>query len=187
MVMDVILRAGDEVLGFLDDDAEKKDIWGIPRLGRLAEWFAFTKEALFITAIGSGEVRRRLAETAAVSWHTAIHPSALIGRDVEIGEGSVIMAGAVINSGSRIGRHCIVNTGAVVEHDNRIGDYVHLSPHATLCGTVTVEQMTHIGAGATVKNNLIICEKTVVGAGAAVVRNIEEPGTYVGVPARRIK
>lgn len=47
--------------------------------------------------------------------------------------------------------------------------------------------MTHIGAGATVKNNLIICEKTVVGAGAAVVRNIEEPGTYVGVPARRIK
>lgn len=44
-----------------------------------------------------------------------------------------------------------------------------------------------VGAGATVSNNVSICEGCVVGAGAVVVRDIVQPGTYVGVPARLIK
>ena len=58
---------------------------------------------------------------------------------------------------------------------------------ATLAGTVTVGQAVWIGAGAVVSNNVSVCAGCMIGAGAVVVRSIEDPGTYVGVPARQIK
>ena len=79
-----------------------------------------------------------------------------------------------------------MNTGAIIEHDNIIENYVHVSPNATLCGTVKIGECTHIGANATVKNNTEICNKCIIGAGALVVKNINESGTYVGVPVKGI-
>src|SRR5262249_20302521 len=96
----------------------------------------------------------------------------------------VVMANVVINPNTKIGVHSIINTGAIIEHDNHIGDFVHVSPNATLCGTVSVGNGTHIGASVTVKNNISICGDCKIGIGAAVVKDIVEPGTYVGVPAR---
>jgi UDP-3-O-[3-hydroxymyristoyl] glucosamine N-acyltransferase len=72
-----------------------------------------------------------------------------------------------------------------VEHDNVLEDYVHISPSAALGGTVHVGSQTHIGIGAVVRNNMNICSGCTIGAGAVVVKNIVEPGTYVGVPARK--
>jgi len=75
----------------------------------------------------------------------------------------------------------------VVEHDNILGDFVHISPSAALGGTVAVGELTHIGIGSAVRNNIRICSECVVGAGAVVVKNLEEAGIYVGVPAEKIK
>jgi acetyltransferase-like isoleucine patch superfamily enzyme len=97
------------------------------------------------------------------------------------------MAGVVINSGSVIGEGCIVNTCGSVDHDCKVDDYVHVSVDAHFCGTVTVGESTWIGAGATISNNITICGSCTIGAGAVVVKDIEEEGTYVGVPARLIK
>jgi len=36
-------------------------------------------------------------------------------------------------------------------------------------------------------DKLSICDNTIVGAGSVVIRDINDPGTYVGNPARRIK
>ena len=144
-------------------------------------------ETDFILGIGNNAVRKKISETFDVNWVTLIHPSATIGLDVTVEEGTVIMAGAVVNACSKIGKHCIINSGAVVEHDNVIGDYVHISPRAALGGTVSVGACSHVGIGATVKNNVDICDNCVIGAGAVVVKNICEGGTYVGVPARKIK
>ena len=92
-----------------------------------------------------------------------------------------------INTSAKIGRQCIINTASIVEHDNQIGDYVHLSPNVTCCGTVTIGELTHIGAGATIKNNINITDECIIGAGAVVVKDIQEKGTYVGVPAQKMK
>ena len=96
------------------------------------------------------------------------------------------MANAVINASADIGKHCIINTGAVIEHDNVIEDYVHVSPHATLCGTVHVGKLTHIGAGAVIRNNRHVAADCTIGAGGVVVKDINESGTYIGVPVGRI-
>lgn len=187
VIMDCIRASGGSVAGILDD--------GIPAgtrisdtavLGTVADWEAYPDHS-FLIAIGNNEIRQTIAEKLPVRWATVIHPSAVVSPSVRLGEGTVVMPNAVINAGAAVGRHCIINTGAVVEHDNVLGDYVHISPNAALGGTVTVGAGTHVGIGACVRNNTDICARCKIGAGAAVVKSITEPGTYVGVPARRIK
>lgn len=149
---------------------------------------AVTKENLeFIIAIGDNKKREKISHSPNLKLYTAIHPSAQIGLDVEIQEGTVIMANACINSSAKIGKHCIINTGAIIEHDNIIEDFVHISPNVALGGTVKIGKSTHVGIGSTIKNNITICENCKIGAGAVVVKNILEEGTYVGVPARERK
>jgi len=187
VIADTIIKSGDKVVGFLDDGVDKGSrVAGIEILGKIEDYKIF-ENCEFIIAIGNLNIRRKIANDLPVKWYTAIHPSAVISSlEVELGEGTVVMANAVINSSAKIGKHCIVNTGAIVEHDNYIGDYVHLSPNATLAGTVTVGEMTHIGVGACVKNNINIASNCTIGAGAVVVKDISESGTYIGVPVRKM-
>ena len=187
VIADIIVKSGDQLVGFLDDDSGKTSVLGYPVLGPVEAWQSFSRGVKFLLAIGNHHVRETLAAQMAVDWYTAVHPSAQIGMGVVIGEGSAVMANAVINSEARIGRHCIVNTATVVEHDNQIADYAHISVGARLGGTVSVGKACWIGIGAVVKNNLSICDGCMVGAGGVVVKDLFEPGIYMGIPARRAK
>jgi sugar O-acyltransferase (sialic acid O-acetyltransferase NeuD family) len=187
VIADIILKSGDKVLGFLDDNIDLPNkIIDIPYLGLISEINRYKKECNFIIGIGNNQIRKKIAQQYDVNWYTAIHPSASIAIDTVVGKGTVIMANAVINTSASIGKHCIINTGSVIEHDNCLADYVHISPNATLCGTVNIGEQTHIGAGAVIKNNINICSNVIIGAGGVVVSNIEKEGTYIGVPIRRI-
>ena len=187
VIADIVIKNGDELVGFVDDNTELPDkIVGYPYLGVIDRYREYSDSCYFVMGIGTNSIRKRITERMDVNWYSAIHPSAQIAIDTHIGEGTVVMANAVINTSAVIGKHCIINTGSVIEHDNVLGDYVHVSPHASLCGTVFVGDMTHIGAGATVKNNISICADVIVGAGGVVVKDISESGTYIGVPVKRI-
>ena len=189
VIADIVMKSGDRVLGFLDDDRElPKQIAGIPVLGVVAD-FEKHEDAYFVIGIGSAKIREKIAGflERRVLWYTAIHPAAILSvLDVEIGEGTVVMANAVINAGAKTGRHCIVNTGAIVEHDCVLEDFVHISPNAALAGTVTVGTRSWVGIGASVRNNLRIAKDCMIGAGSTVVKDIREPGIYVGTPAGRL-
>ena len=180
VVADIALLNGYTNISFLDDDETVKECAGFPVVGK-------TVEAKFIdcdkfVAIGNAKIRERIqSEIETVSL---IHPDAVIGRNVEIGKGTVIMAGCVINPETKIGEGCILNTGSSVDHDCEISDFVHVAVGAHICGTVKVGKRTWVGAGATVSNNINICEDVIVGVGAVVIKDITEKGTYIGVPSR---
>ena len=187
VIADIVRAAGDGVVGYLDDDLSKHNCGAFPVLGAICDAEKYP-DCKFVVAIGNNAVRKRIvAQLAFVSWYTAIHPSAVISPGATVGEGTVVMPSTVINAEASVGQHCIINTGAIVEHENQIGDYVHISPRAALAGNVSVGEGTHIGIGVCVKNNIDICGGCTVGAGAVVVKNIVEPGTYAGIPARRMK
>ena len=142
----------------------------------------------YVVGIGNPTVRKDFMETLSDKGKTLvtlIHPQAVIGEDVTIGTGTVIMANAVVNPGTRIGNGVIINTCSSVDHDCGIGDYVHVAVGAHVCGTVSIGEKTWIGAGATIINNICICDNCIVGAGAVVVNNVNEKGIYIGVPARK--
>ena len=185
VIADAALKNGYTNICYIDDHATGY-VMGFPIIGTSADIECLNDDSTdFITGIGNNDVRKTIAETYNVNWVSIVHPSAQIGFDAEIGKGTVVMANAVVNVCAKIGEHCIINTGAIVEHDNVIENYAHISPNVALGGTVRIGSLTHVGIGATVKNNTEICSDCTIGAGAVVVKNIKEPGTYVGVPIRK--
>ena len=187
VIADIALKIGYSDIFFVDD-CTTGDCMGFPIIGTSADTEKLNDGATdFIIGIGSNTVRKIISRKYNLNWATLVHPSAQIAVKTSLGKGTVIMANAVVNAGADIGKHCIINSGAVVEHDNILGDYVHISPRSALGGTVRIGAETHIGIGATLINNVSVCESCIIGAGAVVVKNINDSGTYVGVPARKIK
>lgn len=189
VVADIAIRRGYTEIAFLDDNELIKECLGYPVVGKTCEVTEYSDYDFFV-AIGNPitrEDKMNILIENKLNVITLIHPDAVIARDVSVGIGSVIMAGVVINSDSKIGRGCIVNTGASVDHDDIVDDYVHLAVGSHLAGTVHIGKKTWIGAGAIVSNNIDVCADCMIGAGAVVIRNIDTAGTYVGVPATKIR
>ncbi len=121
-------------------------------------------------------------------YFTFIHPTALIMSDaIMIGQGTFIGANSILTTNIKIGDHCILNRGNHIGHDTVIGDYFSAMPGAIVSGNVIVYSMVYMGTNSSVKEKLSIHSLVTIGSNAAVVKNIEEPGTYVGVPAKKIK
>lgn len=189
VVADIAANSYEKIF-FLDDDPEVKLCGKYPVVGTSAVIDDYVKKADFFVSIGNAAIRKKFMENLmekSARIVSLIHPEAVIGSGVTIGEGTVLMAGAIINADATIGKGCIINTAASVDHDCRVGNYVHISVGAHLCGAVSVGAETWVGAGAVVSNNKTICGQCMIGAGAVVVKDITEKGTYVGVPAKRLE
>ncbi|PIC63996.1 acetyltransferase [Sporosarcina sp. P13] len=174
---------------FLDDNKTIKNVMGLDVIGSSKDMLNYIDEYEIFVGIGDNAIRKRIYEklkSAGATIPILIHPNAVIGSEVSIESGTVVMAGVVINCCTQIGQACIINTGSTVDHDNSIGDYVHMSPGARLAGTVKVGQESWLGIGSVVSNNINISSRSIVGAGSVVIKNINEPGRYVGTPVRRL-
>lgn len=194
VVADAALDCGYEEIAFLDDRYDALPGPGpgpvpFPVLGAMKMMSALVDRwPTAIVAIGDG--RRRLAlfhdlKRAGYATPSIIHPSAVISRGARLGEGVFIAPGAIINTGAKIADAVIVNTGARIDHDCDIGQGTHIAPGVTLSGTVIVGATSWIGTGSSVRQDIRIGDDVMIGVGAAVVKHIPNPGTYVGVPARR--
>ncbi|MFG6119301.1 acetyltransferase [Thalassobacillus sp. B23F22_16] len=190
VVADIALKMNKwQSIAFLDDDKSIKSSMGLKVIGTSDDVFAHIDEYEIFVGIGNNPTRQRIhevLETFGASIPVLIHPNAVIGEQVEVGFGTVVMAGVVINCCTSIGKGCIINTGSTVDHDNKIKDFVHISPGVHLAGTVKVGKGTWLGIGSVISNNLNITRGCKVGAGSVVVKDITEPGVYVGVPVRRV-
>lgn len=182
VVADIALKNGYEEIVFLDDDESLKECAGFLVVGKTSE--AVNVDGDKIVAMGNAKIRESMQENLD-NVVSLIHPDAVISRRVEIGKGSVVMAGAIINSDVVIGEGCIINTCASVDHDCNIGEFSHISVGAHVAGTVKIGKSTWIGAGATVSNNITIVSDCTIGAGTLVIKDIKKAGVYIGVPARR--
>jgi len=142
-----------------------------------------------VIAIGSNSVRERCHERfRELEWITVVHPFAWVDPSVVLGDGTVVLAGAIIQPGSTLGKHTIVSTNCSIDHDCHLGDFVSVCPRATLCGGVRAGNGSFFGAGCTIRNYVRIAAKCTVGMGAALVSSIEVEGqTWVGVPARPMR
>jgi len=122
-----------------------------------------------------------------IDFVSAIHPSAQIGKNVKIGKGVVIMAGAIINSDTQIGDFTILNVKASISHDCKMSDFSSLGPNVTVGGYVTIGEFSAISIGATIKDRLNIGKHSVVGAGALLLKDCEDNVFMYGVPAQKIR
>lgn len=190
VVIDAIERAGVNRIVFVCDDARDKR--GTLLMGHAVgdrdDLLAGACETrVGFVAIGSNTARAEVAEWLTHHGRTltiVVHPAASIGADVEIGEGTVVMAGCVVNTGARIGRCVIVNTAATVDHDCLIGDGVHIAPGSHVCGGVTIGTGTLIGAGTTIVPGIRVGSRAVIGAGSTVLSDVPDGARAAGSPCR---
>lgn len=116
-----------------------------------------------------------------------VSPRAYVSKFSKIGVGNFIADATHIGPSSRIGNYCIINSCSVVEHEVIIGDFTHVSVNSTVCGRCKIGNNVFIGAGAVVKDKISICDDVIVGANAVVVKDIIQPGVYVGNPVSVLK
>ncbi|MDF1683496.1 MAG: acetyltransferase [Legionellaceae bacterium] len=101
-----------------------------------------------------------------------ISPNAYVSRHACLGEGTLVMHGAIVNSAARIGLNCIINTLALIEHDVQLGNHCHISTGARVNGGVVIEDHCFIGSGAVIHQSVRICSGSVIGAGCVIASDV---------------
>jgi sugar O-acyltransferase (sialic acid O-acetyltransferase NeuD family) len=155
-------------------------------------WLAGHGQPLAVAlAIGNprllGVLRERYRVNPMLAFPNLIHPGSTGDwANIRMGEGNVVLNGVAFTTDITMGSFNVLNPGCTVAHDCVLGDYNLLGPGARLAGAAGLGNRVLLGAGAAVLPTVKICHDVLVGAGAAVVGSITEPGTYAGVPARRL-
>ena len=197
VVMDIVEKEGKYKIHGLIDTYKPAggDMFGYKILGAedtLVNLFMSGAVTGGIVTIGDNWTRYKVTERIKsflpeFNFVTVMHPSAVIARAVEIGAGSVVMAGAIVNSDSRIGGHCILNTRSSLDHDCVVGDFCSLAPGATAGGKVSIGAFSAISLGANITHGVKIGAQTVLGAGSLALQDIPDHCVAYGVPAKVIR
>jgi len=124
-------------------------------------------------------------------YNCTIGDNSFIGPFVEIQKGVVIGKNCKVQSHSficelvTIGDNCFISHGAMFINDL----FKDGGPSG---GKIEKWKKTIIGNNVSIGTNatvlpVVICDNVVIGAGAVVTKTIQEPGIYVGNPAKKIR
>lgn len=196
VVADIIKQEGKyNIVGFIDDVNKARwgsQFCGSAILGGKEQLENLTENGIknIILGFGDNNARLRLSELArsrGFCLALAIHPKAILASDINIGNGTVVCAGAVVNPASKIGENVIINTSAGIDHECVIEDGAHIGPGVHLGGRVHVGRGTWVGIGATVVDRVCLGEGSIIGAGAVVLHDIPPGVVAYGVPAKVVR
>jgi UDP-perosamine 4-acetyltransferase len=197
VIIDLLQALGSfGIIGVLDFALKKGEtLLDLPVLGGDEILDSLLHKGIDSVAIGIGGVRdtvhrkEKYLELKKLGFKvpTLVHPFSHISPHASLADGVQVIAGSVVQPCALIGENTLINTRVVVGHDCKIGKHVHLAPGVVLGGEVTIEDDVFVGSGTKILQGISVCCGVCIGAGTVVVRNITEPGTFAGVPARRIK
>ena len=121
-----------------------------------------------------------------IVFSNLIHPFSYISKSSLLGQGNFVGAGAVVGPNVKMGNFNTINRTASLGHDIIMGNHNHVGPGVTITGRCKIGDKNFFGAGSTVIDGRIISDDIIIGAGAVVVTDLVKPGTYVGVPAKKL-
>jgi sugar O-acyltransferase (sialic acid O-acetyltransferase NeuD family) len=180
-----------QLLGFLDDDPalRGREFEGVSVIGSVDEGVAEHPLARVVICTGGPQDYFSRARIVSLRlprerYATVVHPAASVPASVDLGDGTVILAGAVATARCRIGSHVAVMPMVAVTHDVEVGDFVTLASGACLGGGARVQTGAYVGAGAIVRERLTVGAWSLLGMGAVLTRPVPPAEVWAGVPAR---
>lgn len=179
------------VAGFLDDNPNALDRFESypPILGSLAD-YEIKENDVFITALGSVSTRKKCVEAIEARggrFISVVHRTAIVGPNVEIGEGSFLAPNTTLTADVKVGRHSCVFHNSSVGHDSILGDFTHVYAQCAIGGAVVMEEGSVVYPGSVVTPRRKIGAWSVVGALSAVFTDVPAGVTVFGNPALTIK
>lgn len=179
-----------ECVGFLDD---KKTVLegfdGYPPIVDSVENYIPQDNDVFICALGDPKWIKyytEIMESKGGKFITLISPDAFIGKNVKIGEGSMISRITSISSDITIGKHTFIDVFSDLGHDVTVGDCCHLGAYTFIGGRSVVGNNVTIHPRVNILPDRKIKDNAILGAGSVVIRNVKEGATVFGNPARQI-
>lgn len=178
------------ILGFLDDNLEALN--GYPTdykvLGRIADWEP-RPDQWFVCGLAFPEVKRHcvgLLKSKGAQFATIIHPTALISKFSEIGEGTVITQRSGLNTNTKVGKF-VTLLESRMGHDSSIGDFSTLSGDCNINGHVSIGQDVYVSCGVSIAPSKKIGDGAKIGIGSIVISNVKPGVTVFGNPAKKIE
>jgi len=119
-----------------------------------------------------------------IGSHSFVGPFVEIQKGVVIGERTKVQSHSFICELVTIGNDCFIGHGVMFINDL-------FSDGGPAGGDAAKWQATRIGNHVSIGSNatilpISICDNVVIGAGAVVTKDILEPGTYIGNPAKKL-
>jgi len=146
-----------------------------------------------IVAVGNPQLRERITNKIIEKYKYDIFQDIIaltaniMSSNVDTGIGSVICANCILTGDIKLGNFSQLNLATTIGHDVKTGDFFTTAPQVAISGNVTIGNNVYLGTNSSVIEGINICDNVIIGANACVTRDITESGTYVGVPAKKIK
>lgn len=177
-----------EVVGFTVDDefVAQGGMGGYRTVGLSEVVSTFSPDThRVIMAMGYSDLNRtreamfnRLKATG-YSVETYIHPDARVYTDQPVGEGSVVLPGAVIEPHARVGANTMVWCNVTMAHHSTVDDHCWVAAGTVVSGQAKVLRNSFMGVNCTVVNAVTVGEFNIIGAGALISRDTKPHSVHL--------
>ena len=181
-VLDIIYKQKlYQPIGYFADDDSILDLIGINRLGE-ANIESIKKIGLsnkinkvLITVSNLPEFRSKFIELENDEFElvSLIHESAVIGENVEIGNGTIIFGNVHIGADSKIGKCSFISSNSSIEHHNTIGEAFCCGPSFNSSGIIKIGDRLRAGIDVSIEPNIDIGNDVTLASGTVITKNIE--------------
>ena len=193
-IYDAQMKGNDiELMGYAFDDVTYgSEINGFPILSKTKEVYKKFKDdpsVKFIFQLYRPDLlkeRIELKDSYGIPenrYCTFIHPSCIVSKSAEVGQGSVIMANSVVNPNAKIGRFCTIQSNVTIGHDSKMGDYNFIATQSTV-GNIVMGSRNFMGINSCTNNFITIGDDCFIAMGSNVIKSVDSDSKVMGNPAK---
>lgn len=187
---EILTKGGYRIKGFIDSEPDRLGQRNYPAgvIGSIADYTPNETEEL-VLAIQDPKTKKVYVESLldkGATFYSLVHPSAVIGYNVNFGDGCVVCPNCIFTNDITIGDFVFLNTNSTVGHDSTIGDYTSINGNVDITGEVKVGSGCLFGVGSKIIPGRRIGDGATIGAGSVVIRNVPPGVTVFGNPAKKI-
>jgi sugar O-acyltransferase (sialic acid O-acetyltransferase NeuD family) len=102
---------------------------------------------------------------------TYVHPHARVHTANPLGEGCVVLPGAVIEPYATVGANTAVWTNVTLAHHCSVAEHCWIAAGTVVSGQARVLRNTFLGVNSTIVNDVTVSQYTIVGAAAMVSKD----------------
>lgn len=140
----------------------------------------------FLVGIGSPSLKNKILKELPlnITFTSLISPLAFIADDLKFDTGLIIMPFSYISCNVNLGKHVHINAHCTVGHDTIIGDFFTSACSVMIAGNNNISKNCYFGMNSSSRQGIIISENVSISLNSGVVKDINQPGTYIGTPAK---